>query len=199
MTADSQQQRANQFENFIAPLYEDTPALVGDDWFQYVDEPANGRSGDGENNDFGMIDVNGTPYPTMVAAMQLMHNVVADQAGDNGPNCDSWATNSSVVTCTANMPSSTPSPLTIVTTTLPTGTVGSSYFLGGVYAAGGTPDYSYATTQGSLPRGLTLDPTSGIIRGRPRRLEPRLSRFRPPTLAGPNRCHKPSPSPSNLM
>ncbi len=167
LTADSQQQRANQFENFIAPLYEDTPALVGDDWFQYVDEPANGRTGDGENNDFGMIDVNGNPYPTMVAAMQLMHNVVADQAGDNGPNCDSWATNSSVVTCTANMPSSTPSPLTIVTTTLPTGTVGTSYFLGGVYAAGGTPDYSYATTQGSLPSGLTLDPTSGIISGTP--------------------------------
>ena len=42
-TADTQQQRANQYENFIAPLYEDTPALVGDDWFQYVDEPADGE------------------------------------------------------------------------------------------------------------------------------------------------------------
>ena len=167
LTADSQQQRANQFENFSAPLYEDTPALVGDDWFQYVDEPANGRTGDGEDNNFGMIDVNGNPYPTMVAAMQLMHNVVADQAGDNGPICDSWATSSSGIACTANMPSSTASPLTIVTTTLPTGTVGTSYFLGGVYAAGGTPGYSYSITQGSLPNGLTLNPTSGIISGYP--------------------------------
>ena len=65
--ANSQQQRASEFENFIAPLYEDTPALVGDDWFQYVDEPPGGRTGDGENSDFGMIDVNGNPYPTMVA------------------------------------------------------------------------------------------------------------------------------------
>ena len=165
--ASSQQQRANEFENFIAPLYEDTPALVGDDWFQYVDEPANGRAGDGENFDFGMIDVNGNPYPTMVSAMQLMHNVAADQAGDNGPVCDSWAAGSSGVTCSANMPSSTASPLTIVTTSLPEGSVGNSYFFGGVYAAGGTPDYSYAVTQGSLPNGLTLDPTSGIISGTP--------------------------------
>ena len=52
-----------EYENFVAPLYEDTPALVGDDWFQYVDEPGNGRAGDGEDDDFGMIDVNGNPYP----------------------------------------------------------------------------------------------------------------------------------------
>ncbi len=169
LTADSQQQRANQFENFIAPLYEDTPALVGDDWFQYVDEPANGRIPDGENSDFGMINVDGDPYPTMVSAMQLMHNVVADETGDSGPVCDSWAPSTSGVICTATMPSSTASPLTIVTTSLPTGYVGSSYndSSGGVYAAGGTPGYSYAVTQGSLPFGLTLNPTSGIVSGSP--------------------------------
>ena len=167
-TASSQQQRANQYENFIAPLYEDTPALVGDDWFQYVDEPADGRTGDGENDDFGMIDVNGTPYPQMVTAMQLMHNVVADEVGDNGAICDSWANGSSGVSCTANMPESTTSPLSIVTSSLPNGTVGSSYFFGGVYAAGGTPGYTYALTAGSLPSGLTFDPASGIISGTPR-------------------------------
>ena len=101
--------------------------------------------------------------------MELMHGVVADEAGDSGPVCDSWATGSSGVTCAADMPSSTPSPLTIVTTSLPTGYVGTSYNneSGGVYAAGGTPGYSYAVTQGSLPSGLTLDPTSGIISGDP--------------------------------
>ena len=169
VTASSQQQRANQFENFIVPLYEDTPALVGDDWFQYVDEPPGGRTGDGENSDFGMIDINGNPYPTMVAAMQLMHNTVADQVGDNGPVCDSWATGGSGVSCTANMPSSTTTPLTIVTTSLPSGNVGSSYndLSGGVYAAGGTPGYTYTVSQGSLPNGLSLNATSGIISGSP--------------------------------
>jgi Putative Ig domain/Bacterial Ig domain len=169
--AQTQQQRANMFENFIAPLYEATPALVGDDWFQLVDEPANGRVGDGENSDFGMLDVNGNPYPTMASAMQLMHNVIADRTGDNGPVCDSWATGASGVACTATMPSATTSPLTIVTSTLPPGIVGNSYFVGylfgGVFAAGGTPDYSYAVTNGSLPGGLTLNPSSGIISGTP--------------------------------
>jgi hypothetical protein len=169
VTATSQQQRANQFENFIAPLYEDTPALVGDDWFQYVDEPPGGRTGDGENSDFGMIDVNGNPYPTMVAAMQLVHNTVADETGDNGPVCDSWATGTSGVTCTADMPSPATTPLTIVTTSLPSGNVGGSYndLSGGVYAAGGTPGYTYTVSQGSLPNGLTLNSTSGIISGSP--------------------------------
>ena len=169
VTASSQQQRANQFENFIAPLYEDTPALVGDDWFQYVDEPPGGRTGDGENSDFGMIDVHGNPYPTMVAAMQLMHNTVADETGDNGPVCDSWATGSSGVACTADMPSPATTPLTIVTTSLPAGNVGSPYnnLTGGIYAAGGTPGYTYTITQGSLPNGLTLNATSGIISGSP--------------------------------
>ena len=51
VVANTQQQRATEYENFIAPLYEDTPNLVGDNWFQYVDEPANGRTGDGENYD----------------------------------------------------------------------------------------------------------------------------------------------------
>ena len=169
LAASSQQQRANQFENFIAPLYEDTPALVGDDWFQYVDQPAGGRVPDGENSDFGMVNVGGVPYAPMVGAMQLMHNVAADLAGDNGPVCDSWSTSSDGVTCTANMPSPTVTPLTIVTTSLPTGYVGTSYnnLSGGVYAAGGTPGYSYTVTQGSLPNGLTLDPTSGIVSGYP--------------------------------
>jgi hypothetical protein len=169
VTANSQQQRANQFENFIAPLYEDTPALVGDDWFQYVDEPPGGRTGDFENSDFGMIDVNGNPYPTMVAAMQLMHNTVADEVGDNGQVCDSWSTGSSGVACTANMPAPATTPLTIVTTSLPAGSVGSSYnnLSGGVYAAGGTPGYTYSVTQGSLPKGLILNSTSGIISGSP--------------------------------
>ena len=78
-----------------------------------------------------MIDVNGNPYPQMVSAVQLMHNVVADETEDSGPICDSWAIESTGVSCTANMPSSTTSPLSIVTTSLPAGTVGTSYFFGG--------------------------------------------------------------------
>ncbi len=116
-----------------------------------------------------MVNVDGASYPTMVAAVQLMHNVIADETGDSGQVCDSWASSSSGVACTATMPSPTTSPLTVVTSALPTGTVGTAYTYidGGVFAAGGTPGYSYAITQGTLPNGLRLDPTSGIISGVP--------------------------------
>ncbi|MGD0311141.1 MAG: Ig domain-containing protein [Acidimicrobiales bacterium] len=165
--APDQPTRTSEYENFVAPLYEDAPWMVGDDWFQYVDEPVNGRTGDGENDNFGLVDVNGNPYTDLVAGTQLMHNTVADQKLDSGPICDSWANSGSGVTCTAYMPTPTSTPLTMVTTSLPGGTVGTSYFFGGVYAAGGTPDYTYTVTQGTLPKGLKLARTTGLITGTP--------------------------------
>jgi hypothetical protein len=165
--APNQQVRANEYENYLAPLYEDAPWLVGDDWFQYVDEPVNGRTGDGENDNFGMIDVNGNPYPDMVSAVEMMHNVVADEDLDSGPICDSWTNTGSGVTCDAYMPAQSTVPLNIVTTSLSTGTVGSSYFFGGAYAAGGTPPYKYKVIQGSLPKGLKFNLKSGLITGTP--------------------------------
>ncbi len=168
LVAPDQPTRANEYENFMAPLYEDSGAVVGDDWFQYVDEPANGRTGDGENDNFGMVDVNGNPYPEVAAATQLMHGVIAHQRLDSGPICDSWANTGSGVTCTAYMPTSPNFPLTIVTDSLSTGKVGTSYYFGGVYAAGGTPGYSYSVTQGSIPKGLKFNRKTGIILGTPK-------------------------------
>ncbi|HEX3980726.1 MAG TPA: Ig domain-containing protein, partial [Acidimicrobiales bacterium] len=165
--APDQPTRTSEYENFIAPLYEASPWVVGDDWFQYVDEPANGRVGDDEDNNFGLIDVNGNPYTDLVSGVQLLHNTVADRKLDSGPICDSWATSGSGVTCTANMPSATSEPLTMLTTSLPGGKVGTSYYMGGVYAAGGTPDYTYTVTQGKLPKGLKLALATGLITGTP--------------------------------
>jgi hypothetical protein len=165
--APNQQVRASEYENYFAPLLEDAPWLVGDDWFQYVDEPVNGRTGDGENDNFGMIDVNGNPYPDMVSAVQMMHSVVADEYGDSGPICDSWASTGSGVTCDAYMPAQSTFPLNIVTTSLPTGKVGTSYFFGGAYAAGGTPPYKYKIIEGKLPKGLKFDLKTGLITGTP--------------------------------
>lgn len=168
LVAPNQQTRANEYENFVAPLYEDSQALVGDDWFQYVDEPVNGRTGDGENDNFGMVDVNGHPYPEVASAAQMMHGVIAHQRLDSGPVCDSWANTGSGVTCTAYMPTSPSFPMTIVTNSMPTGKVGTSYYFGGVYAAGGTPPYSYSLTQGSIPRGIRFDRKTGIMSGTPK-------------------------------
>ncbi|MBU6374425.1 MAG: putative Ig domain-containing protein [Bdellovibrionales bacterium] len=54
----------------------------------------------------------------------------------------------------------------ITNSTLPNGTVNSSY-AGVVTAAGGVTPYRYAVASGSLPAGLTLDTNLGIISGTP--------------------------------
>ena len=58
------------------------------------------------------------------------------------------------------------SKLTITTTSLPGGSVGSAYSQT-LTAAGGTPPYSWALTSGALPDGLGLDAGSGAITGTP--------------------------------
>src|SRR5581483_3182680 len=57
-------------------------------------------------------------------------------------------------------------PLSITTTSLPSGTVGKTYSTT-LKAAGGTPPYSWTVSAGSLPPGLALNATSGILSGTP--------------------------------
>jgi len=58
------------------------------------------------------------------------------------------------------------SPLTITTSTLPRGTQGTAYSQM-LQASGGTPAYTWAITSGSLPAGLNLAATTGMISGSP--------------------------------
>ena len=59
-----------------------------------------------------------------------------------------------------------PAVLTILTTTLPNGSVGLPYS-GTPIAAGGTPPYSWSLSAGSLPTGLSLSAATGAITGTP--------------------------------
>ena len=56
-------------------------------------------------------------------------------------------------------------PLTIFTTSLPDGTVNNPYFAS-LAASGGAPPYTWSILNGSLPPGLSGDP-SGFISGTP--------------------------------
>ena len=60
----------------------------------------------------------------------------------------------------------TPVSLTITTTTLPGGTVGSQYS-SGFAAQGGVPSYSWRLASGALPSGLQLNARSGLVLGTP--------------------------------
>ncbi len=54
----------------------------------------------------------------------------------------------------------------ISTTSLPAGSEGITY-LAGIDASGGTPPYGWSLATGSLPPGLTMQPSSGVISGSP--------------------------------
>jgi hypothetical protein len=60
----------------------------------------------------------------------------------------------------------TATPLTITTSTLPSGTDGAAYS-DTLQASGGTPAYTWSISTGSLPAGLTLAATTGVISGTP--------------------------------
>ena len=66
----TQKERAAGFRNTVETLLR-TPYVVGADWFQYYDEPTHGRF-DGENYDFGLVDIHDQPYEPLTAAAQSL-------------------------------------------------------------------------------------------------------------------------------
>ena len=53
------------------------PDLVGLHWFQYYDDPKGGRK-DGEDYDFGLVDVRGEPYRRLTAALDAVNRDVPE-------------------------------------------------------------------------------------------------------------------------
>jgi len=62
----TQKERVAGFRNTLELLAK-TPYVVGADWFQYYDEPTHGR-GDGENFNFGLVDIHNKPYENLTKA-----------------------------------------------------------------------------------------------------------------------------------
>jgi len=80
---DTQQDRADAFEAYVEECYR-RPWIVGHHWFEWVDEPANGRF-DGENNNFGLVDVNDDPWQVLVDRMTTVHARAPHRRADTVP------------------------------------------------------------------------------------------------------------------
>jgi hypothetical protein len=69
-TVTTQVERAAGFLNSIRALLQ-IPYVVGADWFQYYDEPTHGRA-DGEDYNFGLVDIHDQPYEALTAAARSL-------------------------------------------------------------------------------------------------------------------------------
>jgi hypothetical protein len=105
----------------------------------------------------------GFTYTTIDSHLQVAYNINASNAAPASTSSDSgerWNTCATLLTA-----SSTPIPLSIITSSLPGGFTTQSYSQA-LTAAGGTPAYTWSLSAGSLPAGLSLS-AAGVISGTP--------------------------------
>jgi hypothetical protein len=64
------------------------PYIIGADWFQWNDEPPSGRANDGEDANFGIVDIDDKPYEALIASIRAttpllnpLHEKSASDAG----------------------------------------------------------------------------------------------------------------------
>ncbi len=64
---ETQEDRASHFTEFVTDLME-MPFIVGYHWFEYADEPKEGRF-DGENSNYGLVNINDEPWEILTNEM----------------------------------------------------------------------------------------------------------------------------------
>jgi hypothetical protein len=69
VTVATQADRAAGYSRYARSLSA-LPFVIGCHWFQYFDEPTGGRSFDGEDSDYGIVDLDGEPYEALTQAMR---------------------------------------------------------------------------------------------------------------------------------
>jgi len=69
---DTQKDRADGFTQYVEALAA-LPSCVGFHWFEYRDEPAEGRF-DGENSNYGLVKIDLTPWTTLTDRMKEVNS-----------------------------------------------------------------------------------------------------------------------------
>jgi len=77
VTVKTQEDRKIGFEKYVTQMME-FPYLVGYHWFMYFDQSPQGRSFDGENSNYGIVDIYDKEYEILTAGMKKM-NAEADK------------------------------------------------------------------------------------------------------------------------
>jgi agarase len=67
----TQKDRADRFEKYVSKLLSE-PYVVGYHWFQYADQPAQGRF-DGENSNFGLVNIEDEPWTILVTRVTIVN------------------------------------------------------------------------------------------------------------------------------
>ena len=82
-----QQARADGYHLMTTRLAR-VPWIVGADWFQWNDEPPSGRSNDGEDANFGVVDIDDKPYDALLASVRrtapLLNGLHTESSKDDG-------------------------------------------------------------------------------------------------------------------
>lgn len=73
----SQQARADSYKKLVTSLGE-TSFIIGTEWFQWNDEPPSGRKGDGEDANFGIVDIKDRPYELLIQSIKETANIIND-------------------------------------------------------------------------------------------------------------------------
>ena len=76
VTVATQADRAQAYRTFVSEWMRE-PYAVGAHWFQYHDQPSDGRAFDGENSNYGIVDIYDRPYEELTQAMRETNTEVA--------------------------------------------------------------------------------------------------------------------------
>lgn len=70
----TQAERAQAYERFVRGLAE-VPIIIGAHWFEFADQSPQGRF-DGEDSNYGVVDIQNRPYETLLHAMERTNGAV---------------------------------------------------------------------------------------------------------------------------
>lgn len=72
----TQKERAAAYEQYVTELAR-IPVIIGAHWFEFADQSPQGRF-DGEDSNYGIVDLQDRPYTELLDAMKRTHATIAD-------------------------------------------------------------------------------------------------------------------------